>query len=159
MTFKEMLAQVQSYFEDNEEEFINTIEELDSYNGYLGDDRYYCMDELADFYLPSFVSDNLRHINEAREEFDSFLNRIYYGHDADNWITDSNGEKEYKAFCPNRNYFTYNGYGNLVSTDFKDYSDYLDKSFVEEIYNNQAHLNIPDAVQEIFDEYDNKEDN
>ena len=33
------------YFEDNEEEFIEVIEELDDYNGYLADDRYYDMDE------------------------------------------------------------------------------------------------------------------
>ena len=158
MSFKEMLEKVQNYFEENEDDFISVIEDLDSYNGYLGDDRYYCMDELADFYLPGFVSDNLRHVHEVRETFDNLLNRIYYGHDADNWHTDSHGEKEYGAFNPNRDYFTYNGYGNLVSTDYKDYSSYLSKSFVEEVYDNQSHITIPDEVQEIFDEYDNQEE-
>ena len=33
-------------FTENEELFNNCIEELDGYNGYLGDDRYYSMDEL-----------------------------------------------------------------------------------------------------------------
>ena len=147
MTFKEMLEKVQSYFEDNDEDFIQVIEELDSYNGYLGDDRYFEMDELYDFYS----------VNN-REVFDNLLNRIYYGHDADNWHTDSHGEKEYGEFCPNREYFTYNGYGNLVSTDYKDYSSYLTTSFVEAVYDNQSHLTIPEEVQEIFDEYDNQEE-
>lgn len=147
MTFKEMLEKVQSYFEDNTEEFNETIESLDSWNGYLGDDRYYSMDELYDFYS----------VNN-REVFDNLLNRIYYGHDADNWHTDSHGEKEYGAFNPNRDYFTYNGYGNLVSTDYKDYSSYLTKSVVEEIYDQQSNITIPDEVQEIFDEYDNQKE-
>lgn len=155
MTFKEMLERVQSYFEDNEEAFIQVIEELDSYNGYLGDDRYYSMEELADFNIPAFTNANMR---EASEAFDNLLNRIYYGHDEDNWHTDSHGEKEYGEFCPNREYFTYNGYGNLVSTDYKDYSSYLTKSFVEEVYDNQNHLTVPEEVQEIFDEYDNQEE-
>ena len=34
------------YFKEHEELFNDCIEELDSYNGYLGDNRYYCMDEL-----------------------------------------------------------------------------------------------------------------
>ena len=147
MTFKDMIEKVQSYFEDNEEEFNETIESLDSWNGYLGDDRYFEMDTLYEFYS----------VNN-REVFDNLLNRIYYGHDADNWHTDSHGEKEYGEFCPNRNYFTYNGYGNLVSTDYKDYSAYLTKSFVEDVYDNQSHITIPDEVQEIFDEYDNQDE-
>ena len=147
MTFKEMLEQAQSYFEDNEEIFIQVIEELDSYNGYLGDDRYFEMDELYDFYS----------VNN-REVFDNLLNRIYYGHDEDNYTVDQHGDKNYGEFCPNRNYFTYNGYGNLVSTDYKDYSSYLTKSFVEAVYDNQSHITIPEEVQEIFDEYDNQEE-
>lgn len=145
MTFKEMLEQAQSYFEDNEEIFIQVIEELDSYNGYLGDDRYFEMDELYDFYS----------VNN-REVFDNLLNRIYYGHDEDNYTVDQHGDKNYGEFCPNRNYFTYNGYGNLVSTDYKDYSSYLTKAFVEAVYDNQSHLTIPEELQEIFDEYDNQ---
>lgn len=154
MTFKDMLEKVQNYFEENEEDFIQVIEELDSYEGYLGDDRYYNMEDLYEFYCPA-LADNRQ---QAQEAFDNLMNRIYYGHDADNWHTDSHGEKEYGAFNPNRDYFTYNGYGNLVSTDYKDYSSYLSKSFVEEVYEYQSHITIPDEVQEIFDEYDNQEE-
>lgn len=155
MTFEEMLEQVQSYFEDNEDEFIETIESLDSWNGYLGDDRYYSMKALAEFYIPAFANPNFK---EACEAFDNLLNRIYYGHDDDNYTTDEHGEKHYKDFCPNREYFYYNGYGNLVSTDYKDYSSYLSKSFVEDVYDNQSNITVPDEVQEIFDEYDNQEE-
>ena len=35
-------------FQNDEQLFNDTIEELDNYNGYLGDDRYYNMDELPD---------------------------------------------------------------------------------------------------------------
>lgn len=154
MTFKEMLEKVQNYFEENEEDFIRVIEELDSYNGYLGDDRYFEMDALYDFYGSAIGSVG----PGAREAFDNLLNRIYYGHDEDNYTIDQHGDKNYGEFCPNRNYFTYNGYGNLVSTDYKDYSSYLTKSFVEEVYDNQSHLTIPEEVQEIFDEYDNQEE-
>ena len=154
MTFEEMLTQVQSYFEDNEDEFIGTIESLDNWNGYLGEDRYYYMDELYDLYGPAIG----RQGKEAREAFDNLLNRIYYGHDADNYTTDEHGEKHYAEFCPNREYFYYNGYGNLVSTDYKDYSSCLDKSFVENVYDNQSNITVPDEVQEIFDEYDSQEE-
>lgn len=41
-----MYEKIKAYFEENEEIFNACIEELDSYNGYLGDDRYYPMDEL-----------------------------------------------------------------------------------------------------------------
>ena len=36
------------YFRENEEDFNRTIEELDSWNGYLDDDRWYPMDMLSE---------------------------------------------------------------------------------------------------------------
>lgn len=127
-----------NYFEENEDDFITTIEELDSYNGYLGDDRYYNMEELDEFYS----------VTNATE----ILTRAFYGHDAETWTTDSHGEKEYGPFNPNRNYFYYNGYGNLVSADYKDYSYKLDEWFVNALIENAAQLyEIPDEVQEIID--------
>lgn len=101
----------------NTELFNNMIEELDSWNGYLGDDRYYDMETLPDLVD---TSDVMR-----------LMNMVYYGHDADDWHTDGNGNKQYGAFNPNRDCFKYNGYGNLVSTSYPDYSDHLDRWFVE----------------------------
>lgn len=45
-------------FKNDEETFINTIEDLDSWNGYLGDDRYYSMDELDEWFVQA-VLDNI----------------------------------------------------------------------------------------------------
>ena len=47
MTTAEKLMQ---YFKENEDDFNDSIEELDSYNGYLGDDRYYAMEDLDELY-------------------------------------------------------------------------------------------------------------
>lgn len=42
-TVEEIKEEIKAYFEENEEEYNEVIEDLDSYNGYLGDDRYYNM--------------------------------------------------------------------------------------------------------------------
>ena len=126
------------YIQDNETEYNDTIEELDGYNGYLGDDRYYNMEELDELYNGI--------------EPTEILSRAFYGYDADTWHTDSHGEKQYGPFNPNRDYFTYNGYGNLVSSDYKDYSYKLDQWFAESLIDDAGLLyNIPDDVQEIID--------
>lgn len=138
MLKEKAIEMIINYFQENEEEFNTLIEELDSYNGYLGDDRYYNMEDLDEFYSGVEASEVLR--------------RAFYGHDAETWHTDSHGEKEYGAFNPNRDYFYYNGYGNLVSADYKDYSYKLDEWFVNEIIDNAAQLDeIPAEVQEIID--------
>lgn len=95
------------YFKENEDAFIEAIEELDSYNGYLGDDRYYDMEFLNEFYCETEPLD--------------ILYRAFYGYDED-----TSTEDHHTEFNPNRKYFRYNGYGNLVSADYKDYSGRLD---------------------------------
>ena len=132
-----------AYLEENEEEFTELIEDLDSWNGYLGDDRYYPMEDLNEFYRDTDPIE--------------LLYRVYYGHDDDNYTTDERGEKHYGEFNPNREYFYYNGYGNLVSSDYKDYSDKLDDWFVEKVIDNQSHLQISDELHELIDELENYE--
>lgn len=124
-------------FENNEQLFNEAIEELDSYNGYLGDNRYYYMEDLNEFY----------HGVEAIE----LLYRAFYGYDADNWNTNAHGEKEHAAFNPNREYFSYNGYGNLVSSDYKDYSCFLDEYFIDAIIENQNELCLDDEILKILE--------
>ena len=144
-TIEEIKEEIKAYFEENEEEFNEVIEDLDSYNGYLGDDRYYNMEDLDEFY----------HDTEPTE----ILTRAFYGHDADSWELGRHEEKIYQAFNPNREYFTYNGYGNLVSTNYKDYSDRLDMYFVDELIENAGQLyNIPEEVQELLDEIEEAEE-
>lgn len=138
MTREKAIEAIINYFKENEEEYNECIEELDFYDGYLGDDRYYDMEMIDEFY--------------AGVEPSELMNRIFYGHDEDTYHTDSHGEKEYGEFNPNRNYFTYNGYGNLVSTDYKDYSDKLDSYFAEKVIDFKEQLwNVPEEISAIID--------
>lgn len=134
-TVEEVTADIIAYFEENEEDFNAAVEELDAYNGYLGDDRYYSMDDIDELYRDTEPSE--------------LLSRAYYGHDADTWTTDSSGNKEYGEFNPNRDYFRYNGYGNLVSADYKDYSDRLDKWAIEEMAENRSYINTIEDSEEL----------
>lgn len=132
-TKKELLV----LFENDEELFNQTIEELDSYNGYLGDNRYYLMDELPELFNGYNAID--------------LLNRAYFGRDNDSWHTNSHGEKEYYSFNPNREYFTFNGYGNLISSNYKDYSVYLDEYFIENLIENQNYLYLDTEIIKLLE--------
>lgn len=132
-TIKEQLKEL---FEQDEQLFNAAIEELDSYNGFLNDNRYYSMDELNDFY-------------NGTEPID-LLQRAYFGRDDDTWTTDSSGKKTYGEFNPNREYFTYNGYGNLVSSDYRDYSHLLDDYFIEDLIENAEYLYLDDEIMNII---------
>ena len=123
------------WFDNNEEVFNNCIEELDSYNGYLNDDRYYSMDELNELY--------------NGQDATEILCRAFYGYDEETWTTDSSGNKEYGAFNPNRDYFRFNGYGNLVSADYKDYSGQLDHYAVESMSENRNYIDSIDDNDEL----------
>lgn len=140
------IKKIIEYFENNENIFNECIEELDSYNGYLGDDHYFEMEYLNEFY-------------NSTEPLE-LLQRVYFGRDDDNWTTDNDGTKTYGEFNPNRNYFYYNGYGNLVSSDYKDYSYKLDHYFVDSLYENRQHLYCIDDNEELsilFDELEMEE--
>lgn len=134
-TKKEKLMEL---FKNDEELFNSAIEELDGYNGYLGDDRYYEMYMLKEFY----------HGVDAIE----LLNRAYFGRDDDNYYIDDSGYKHYQSFNPNREYFYYNGYGNLCSANYKDYSHRLDNYFIESLLENYNHLYLDDEIINIIEE-------
>ena len=134
-------------FKNDTELFENCIEELDSYNGYLGDDRYYNMDMLDEFY--------------QGVEPTEILTRAFYGRDDEGWETDASGNKIYGSFNPNRDYFYHNGYGNLVSCNYKDYSDKLDEYFIDELVENRSQLFAiydNDELLELLDELENIEE-
>ena len=146
-TKESIIADIIQCFKENEDVFNDCMEEMDSYNGYLGDDRYYNMEELNDLY--------------SRQEPQEILFRAFYGFDADTWTTDSRGDKEYGAFNPNRNYFYFNGYGNLVSSDYKDYSDKLDGYAIEEMSENRNYIDSienDDILAGLFDELEEAEE-
>lgn len=142
-TRENIIEKIVAYFEENEDVFNDCIEELDAYNGYLGDDRYYSMDDLDELYSGQDASEILR--------------RAFYGYDEDTYSTDSSGNREYGAFNPNRDYFRFNGYGNLVSADYKDYSAQLDHYAVEAMLENLTEIDAiddNDELSEMFAELD-----
>lgn len=146
-TTEQITSDIINYFEENEDIFEECIEELDNYNGYLCDDRYYNMDELDEYCSDTKPSD--------------LLARAFYGHDAEVWHTDAHGERIYGAFNPNREYFYYNGYGNLVSCDYKDYSDKLDEYFINELIDNRYYIDTIDNYDELtalFDELESMQE-
>ncbi len=145
-TAEEVTADIIEFFKENEDIFNDCMEELDAYNGYLNDDRYYSMDELDELYAGTEPSEILR--------------RAYYGYDAETYTTDGSGNREYGQFNPNREYFTYNGYGNLVSADYKDYSAHLDNYAVETMSENRNYIDTiedNEELAELFDELEQVE--
>lgn len=145
-TAEEITAAIIEFFKENEDVFNDCIEELDGYNGYLNDDRYYSMDELDELYTGTEPSEILR--------------RAFYGYDAETYTTDGSGNREYGQFNPNREYFTYNGYGNLVSADYKDYSGHLDNYAVEAMSENRNYIDTiedNEELAELFDELEQAE--
>ena len=146
-TKEAVIADIIQYFKENEDIFNDCMEELDSYNGYLGDNRYYNMDELNDLY--------------SGQEPQEILFRAFYGFDDDTWSTDSSGNKTYGAFNPNRDYFYFNGYGNLVSSDYKDYSGNLDAYAIEAMSENRNYIDSiedDDILADMFDELEESEE-
>lgn len=143
-TAEKIMEKIITYFDEHEDIYNEAAEELDAYNGYLGDDRYYSMDELDDLYNGT--------------EPTEILYRAFYGHDDDVWTLNKYGEKEYGPFNPNREYFRYNGYGNLVSADYKDYTGLLDHYIVESMLENRNYIDTIDdepELSELFDELEN----
>lgn len=142
---EQTIKKIIEYFTENAEIFTRCIEELDSYNGYLNDDRYYSMDELDELYNGTDPLEILR--------------RAYYGRDDDTWTTDSRGDKTYGEFNPNREYFYYNGYGNLVSSDYKDYSAHLDEYAIESMSENRAYIDSIEGYDDLAALFDELEEN
>lgn len=58
------------YLEENEELFNRLIEELDSWNGYLGDDRWNPMDELDELLYGVTPTDIIRMTNHSKFDID-----------------------------------------------------------------------------------------
>ncbi len=88
------------------------------------------------------------------------LYRAFFGRDDESWETDSRGNKIYLSFNPNRNYFYFNGYGNLVSCDYKDYSDKLDDYFIEQLAKHRQYIYAIDddiELSELFDKLEQEE--
>lgn len=143
-TRAEIIDDIVTYFEDNNPDmFTEVIEDCDDWDGFLGDDRWYSTDDLEE------VLDG-RPIVEI-------LNMAKFGEDLDDWHYDSHGKKVFASFNACRDWFRFDGCGNLVSTNWKDYSDKIDRYAVEEIEENRGHLTSIDDYDDLvalFDELD-----
>ena len=142
-TRQQIIDDIIDFFSANDDALIDCIEDLDTYNGYLGDDRYYDMEMLDEFY--------------AGEDPTEILQRAFHGYDMNYF----NENDERSAFNPNRDYFRYNGYGNLVSCDYKDYSDHNDVYFAVALIENRNNVESIDNyndLAELLDEYENTEE-
>jgi hypothetical protein len=138
---KQTTEKIIEFFNNNEEIFNACIEELDSYNGYLNDNRYYLMEDINEFF----------HGTDPIE----ILQRAYFGRDDDTWTTDASGNKTYGEFNPMREYFYFNGYGNLVSSNYKDYTGFIDKYAINVMLENRSWIDTigdNDELNALFNE-------
>ena len=140
ITREKAIDNIIEFFDREKDLFNEAVEQLDWYNGYLGDNKYYDMCML----------DELYHDADPLE----LLRRAYYGYDEDWYTTDSSGNRHYGEFNPNRDWFKFNGYGNLVSTDWIDYSDYNDRYAIESMLENRAYIDIIDEDSNLCELFD-----
>lgn len=145
-TRDEIIDDIEEYFSGNLDVLAIVLEELDGWNGCLDSDRWFTMDML---------DDELYGLTPTE-----ILERAHFGWDKDNWWDDSHGNREYGKFNPNRKYFRYDGYGNLVSANHKDYTDNIDSYTVEVMLEERGHLDSIDDDAELaalFDELEEAE--
>lgn len=137
------MKQILSYFKDNEDNFNDCLEELDNEIGYINDDdKFYPMEELE------FMIDT--------SDLMTVLNMCYFGDDLDNWHYKGD-RKIYDSFNPNREYFSFNGYGNLCSSNWKDYSTYITEETILKMLENRYDINGINDDEELSGLFDNLE--
>lgn len=129
MSKKNEILEILKGMDSNDILYINN--EYCDDNGH-DDDRVYPMEDLAEF----FSNDDLM----------NFANRMYFGND-------ENGDDS--SFNPNRDYFYYNGYGNLVSLDYLDYNEYSNE-FMYDFFNCEIDSIIEWIIENDLD-FDNDE--
>ena len=119
------------YFKLHDDEYVTCLNELDGWNGYIHDrsDVHY---ENMDFFNDYFYGTR------------DILGEILVNLDRD--------------FDPRDNYWYFDSWGNISSTNDPDYSDLLDGYFIEELYDTLGHIDLPDYIEKLFDAYANDED-
>ena len=86
MTYEEMIDKAISYFEENEGDFICAMDDLDSWCGYLGDDRYYPMSDIDDHFCDVKVSDFLDRLSGDFNHNDNYFKYGVYGLESSNEV-------------------------------------------------------------------------
>lgn len=135
----ELVEKLLAYYRENVEDFNNDIEELNNWNGCLYDDQIYPMEQLNELFQGT--------------EPEEILKRAFYGYDEPYKYGDPS-----RPFNPNRDYFYFNGYGNLVSISQRDYTDYLDNDFIQEIIDNRYNLSLSSGAEDIIEDYEDEDE-
>lgn len=139
---EKIINEIKNYFTENEETFNIALEQLSGWNGYAADDIWHEMDEINEFL--------------DGKDADEILRMSYYGYDT-GYTTDAHGDKQNSQFNPNATYFRFNAYGNLVSSWFKDYTEYIERCTILETAENRDRIDIVDETAELSELLDKLE--
>ena len=85
-TYEDIITTAINMLNDNDELFINMVNELDSWNGYADGFRCYDMNELNDFYCDCKVSDFLQQLTKDFNYADDYFYYSIYGLESTNDI-------------------------------------------------------------------------
>ena len=139
---KNTKKEIVEFFKNNNDLFCDCVEELNDCDEFLYEDRYYGMEFLNEFF--------------AGKEPIEIIDRAFYGYD-DSFTTNKKGEYIYKEFNPRRKYFKFNRYGNLVSSNRKDYAWRLNNDLIEEFKENREWIYSIDNNPELKEMFDKLE--
>lgn len=126
---------IKEYLEENADVLNNLVEEINSENGDFEDDIFYPMydlDELLSNQTPTEI-----------------LFSASCGYD-----NDTSTDNRHETFDATRDYFKFNGYGNLVSYSDIDYSDLID-DVIDELENGV--VDLPDEIEDMIDSDEDEE--
>lgn len=136
---EKIINEIKNYFIEHEETFNIALEQLSDWNGYAADDIWYEMDEINELL--------------CGKDAGEILLMSFNGYDV-NYTTDTEGVIHYSQFNPNADYFRFNVYGNLESSCYKDYTDYIERDTILEMLENRDEIDsIGDTAElsELFD--------
>lgn len=143
-----MINKIIEFFENEPDIYEACIEELDCYNGFLGDNRIYYMEDLPELF-------------QCNDIF-NLLNRAFYGYHEYKPFEYYDHSREREQFNPNAEYFYFNAYGNLVSCNEKDYSYFLDPDLIQRFAEHRSQIDTIDSTEELkklFDDLERSADN
>ena len=125
---------------------MNECEVISVWNEYCRETNKFDDEIMDDYELEEWANNSGDTMN--------ILNRFFFGSDE---------EREGTSANPNRNYFKFNGYGNIVSFDyiynqFTDEFYYVDADELAEYIAENEESFYNDEIQEIIDEYTSEEE-
>ena len=118
-----------AYFEDNRDEYDDCLNEVSSYTDY----KY-------------------EHSDTVYEPMDSFND--YFGGTRDILELIERLDSDFNT----RDEYFYDDGWTIYSTDDPEYDDLLDDDFIEELYDNNYRVDLPEYIEKLFEAYDADEE-